>query len=245
MNNKNEQIRIIEILKNQKIDLGIPSSQVKCMTSFIPLSTPVHGVYGLFKLRCVAGSDEEIQEKEKFIINNIDQTHTLWTGDTGKWLLLTTNTDFSMNVEAYNPEEDAAKEAEKNNEINKEINRTIRGSENLERMRIEKIQKECEERQRELEEDVLRPEDPDSIDNYIQLHVKKAQFTQYLDDNTKKLHNVKLSLDRIRDDISTMNKKFPKYKFQAKEKYLETRRSVGISDDAYDPTGLSKLFNEY
>lgn len=203
------------------------------LVSFVPArgATPnANGVYGFAKLRGNFATLPEADEKANEIIRNFDSYHTIYYTEVGKPFPLTTSHIYSQESKQIDMQKEAA------NALSDEVKK-----------KREKEQKEIEEiqsREKELLEDVKKPEE-ETLDKYITLHVKKSQLTWTYVETMKKLKAMITLIAKAKKEVNDMDKKFPEYKTQHREKYFETRRKIGFPDDHQDETFIKYLVEDY
>lgn len=176
------------------------------------------GVYGMAKIRGSFDNTMELEQREEFLIRNIDSYHKIQTPWVGRPFPVTLNPKFSAEVR----EIDIRK---KTTEI---ISQDIRQQKKDE----QKEMKEIEDRAQKLREDTDKDvDDVDPMDLYTTLVVKKAQLTFNYLEHQKKLEEIKNIIIKTRKEIKDMDAQDDTYRKNVHDKYMKAREESGLSND--------------
>lgn len=187
--------------------------------SFIPSSgaTPdKDGIYGMALSRGNYNNLEESDQRVKYLIQEVDSHHKIYTCYTGKPFPITLESKFSQEQTEVN-----IKKGE--DVLHKDLNKNKKKQE-------DEI-KDIKEREQKLLEET-RQENVDPHEKYTTLRVKKAQlvFTYY--ETEKKLEEMKNIIKKTIKEIDEMDSEDPEYIKKYMERYMNARNKVGLKDDA-------------
>lgn len=193
--------------------------------SFIPshgASPDSDGVYGMAKVRGVYDNLAEVEQREEYLIRNVDSYHKIQTPYVGRPFPITLDSKYAAEVN----EIDIRK---KTTEV---ISQDIRKQKRTDQQEI----KDIEDRAQKLREDTgkeLGEEDP--MELYTTLVVKKAQLSYTYLENVKKIEEVKEIIIKTRKQIEEMDNESTEYRQAVYDKYMKARKESGLSltDDSF------------
>ena len=197
--------------------------QKLALVSFVPSSGAKpddQGWYGAAKVRYVASTPEEADEKARELIEKVDSLHKIYTVHVGRTFPITESSNFSEEVTEIDVRkkathiisEDILKKKKQNNDEMKDV----------------------EEREKELLQKSKNAEKGEKIDpfeDYIRHNVKRSQLIWTYVETMKKINQMKESYDEAIEIIKHYDETEPTFKENYKEKYFEARREAGIKDD--------------
>lgn len=197
--------------------------QKLALFSFVPSSgakPDEHGWYGAAKVRYVAATPEEADEKARDLIENVDSLHKIYTCHVGRTFPITESSDFSEEVTEIDVRkkathiisEDILKKKKQNNDDIKDV----------------------EKREKDLITKSKKAEAGDAMDpfeEYINMNVRRSQLIWTYVETMKKINQMKESYDQAIEIIKKYDETEPTFKENYKEKYFEARREAGIKDD--------------
>lgn len=199
----------------------IYNNQVYCLHSFVPskgAQPDEHGVYGFMKCRGVFHTVQEANQRAEDIIRNVDSYHRIQTSYCGKPFPVCSNS------EKYAAEVEKVDMKKKSIET---VSEDVREKRRQEKREMEEIK----DREKKLLEQSGEDFKEDPIDTYTTLRVKKANLTWTYLKTQEKLAEIKESIIKCRKEVLNMDSKFPDFKNQYYDKYMEARRESGLSDD--------------
>ena len=204
------------------------NGQIYALYSFIPsknVEPDSDGLYGFIKIRGVFGRIEEAEEKSKELIQYFS-ANQIFICEVGKPTPLEQELKTKENVRFVdhpNREEQNIKLAD------------LIGDQTLkEKKEIENIL----EREQLLKDDVAKkPEDKNPLDKYIELHVKRATNSFSYVKGEKQLENMKNIIIKTREEIASMDEKYPNLKDEYIDHYSKAKQETGI-DQATDEMAL-------
>lgn len=173
------------------------------------------GIYGFAKLRGNYNNEEEAKQAAASIIKNVDSYHKVFHTFVGRPFPLTTKSDFSAEKD----------EIDVRREVTKSFSQSIKDVKKEDQQVIQEMQN----RERELLEDASKTEE-DPYEAYIVMKVKKAQMTHMYLQHQEKLKELKPLIIKLRSQIEEADEKSPEYHTQYFNKYMETRKKVGIRE---------------
>lgn len=193
--------------------------------SFVPsqgASPDSDGVYGMAKVRGVYDNLTEVEQREEYLIRNVDSYHKIQTPYVGRPFPITLDSKYAAEVN----EIDIRK---KTTEV---ISQDIRKQKKSDQKEI----KDIEDRAQKLREDTgkeLGEEDP--MELYTTLVVKKAQLSYTYLENVKKIEEVKEIIIKTRKEIEEMDNESSEYRQEVYDKYMKARQESGLSltDDSF------------
>lgn len=205
-------------------DPAIPG-QKYVLFSFIPSqgATPDNdGVYGMAKVRGVYDNLAEVEQREEFLIRNVDSYHKIQTPYVGRPFPITLDSKYAAEVN----------EIDIRKKTTQVISQDIRKQKKSDQQEI----KEMEDRAQKLREDTgkeLGEEDP--MELYTTLTVKKAQLSYTYLENVKKIEEVKQIIIKTRAQIEEMDKESTEYRQEVYDKYMKAREESGLdmNDDSF------------
>jgi hypothetical protein len=197
----------------------IYNNQVYCLHSFVPAkgaSPNKEGVYGMIKCRGVFPSVEEANQRAEWLIKNADSYHSIYTSYVGR--------PFPASLNPRYVEE--TKEVDIKQQAVETISADIKNRREKEKKEIDEIK----EKEKNLLEDVSKPEDP--YDKYTTLRVKKAQLTWTYAETKKKMDQMKELIIKAREEIAKMDAENGDYQEQYMERYRKAREESGLKEDS-------------
>lgn len=202
------------------------------LISFTPAkgATPnQNGVYGFAKLRGNFTTQIEADERAEFIIRNVDSYHQIYHTYVGRPFPITFSSDYS---------------AEKTEiDIRKETTQAVSSNIKKQKDEEQKVMRELKEKEEALlaeskkaQEDDGTQEIPDNdpYEEYITQCVKKAQLSWTFIEHLKKLKEVRELIISTRKNIIELDQQFPDFKDKYFEKYMDARKTAGISESPKD-----------
>ena len=187
--------------------------------SFIPSSgaTPdKDGIYGMALSRGNYNNLEESDQRVKYLIQNVDSHHKIYTCYTGKPFPITLESKYSKEQTEVNIKKGEDILHKDNKQKNKEQQDEINDIKNRE--------------QKLLEES--RQENIDPHEKYTTLRVKKAQLVYTYYETEKKLEEMKNIIKKTIKEIDVMDSEDSEYIKKYMERYMTARNKVGLKNDA-------------
>lgn len=189
--------------------------------SFVPAKGAVpdrDGVYGMAKIRGAFDNPMELEQREEYLIRNVDSYHKIQRPWVGRPFPITIDPRYS----AEKKEIDIRK---KTTEV---ISEDIRQQKKDEQNEI----KDIEDRAQKLREDTNKDiGEQDPMELYTTLTVKKAQLTWTYLEHKKKLEEVKQIIIKTRKEIKEMDKETDEYRKNVYEKYMKARKESNLPKD--------------
>ena len=188
------------------------------LISFVPAkgATPNDkGVYGFAKLRGNYATEKEANERAEFLIKNVDSYHQIYHAYVGRPFPLTTSSDYSGDLSEVNIR----------NSMVESVSASIKKKKEEDHKQIQEI----EQREKELLEDTKK-EEPDPIDLYTTLRVKKAQITWTYIETLKKLDEMKDIIVKSRREIEELEKTDTSHAENYFKKYCDAREKSGLDN---------------
>jgi len=219
-------------LERSRIDPPIPT-QIYSLVSFIPAKivcpdcskevSPKYGIYGLIKNRGNYADQGSADKQIETILKQVDSDHKIHIALTGYWCPITEE-DMAYSTDEVQVQEQAEKIVleKKREEAKKDAERA----------------RSIEEREKELKEDVEKDIDVEGLDYYIEQRVKAGTLRYKIEQIEETKKNIISKLKNVNKILLDIDTKYPNYQIDYKKKYYESRRKVGIPDDAPDPTCL-------
>jgi len=207
-------------------------NQIFSLFSFLPSSgaTPDdNGVYGMIKCRGTFETEDEMNTRAEFLVNNCDSFHRIYHVNTGRPVPLTLNEEFTKEIKYA-----------KQNENDEDI---IHTSVKKDKEEQTKIQSELNTRVKEIREEEQNPAPIEPLDDYIQSKVKIAFNMDAIDNFRKQLEKAQSVIKTQQEKIEELDKTNPEFNEQFLTKYNESRKSVGV--DIKDTTFNSILYMNY
>lgn len=197
------------------------SGQMYSLFSFIPAkgATPdKDGIFGMAKIRGSYDNQMELEQREEFLIRNVDSYHAIQRVYTGKPFPITTDSKFSVE--------------RKEIDIKKKTTEII--SQDIKQQKLDEQReiKQMEERAQKLREDTGKSmEDCDPMDIYTTLVVKKAQLSFTYLEHEKKMEEIKNIIIKTRKEIAEYDEKSSEYKKNVYDKYMKAREESHLPRD--------------
>jgi len=209
--------------RKQRSDPDVPNQRV-ALVSFIPSpgATPdKDGCFGVSKVRGCFASVEEADEYSQNLIRNVDSYSAIDFVFVGK--------DFPMMADnsVYVSE---TREVDLRGIMDRTTKDFVDNKREAEKKEIEEIQ----ERQKKLSEVPAQPENPNDIEHYIQLRVKKATSLMRQDEASKVLTQCKKINEKTNVMLSDIEDKHPEFAEQYLERYQKALKESGI-DPSQNP----------
>lgn len=199
----------------------IYNNQQYCIHSFVPAkgATPDdHGVFGFMKCRGSFHSIEEANERAEFLIRNVDSYHPIQTGYSGR--------PFPVCV-------DTKKFVQETHEVDIRKKAVDTISEDIKQKRIQekKEMEEIKEREKKLLETTGDDYEPEPMEKYTTLHVKKANLVYTYIKTKEKLEEMKSHIQKAYKEIREMDEESSEYKKQYYDKYKSARKQAGLPEE--------------
>lgn len=207
----------------QRVDPPI-SGQKFCVFTFVPSKDAIpdkDGVFGYSKIRYVSGTEDEAYSFAENIVRTFDSVNENLVGYVGKDFPITLSNDYCATTKEIDIRMGMDAAAKHNFQKQKEAD--------------DKEVREIQERQRKLvseknnEKDTENGSQPEDLDYYLTLIVKLANVEVAFD----KLETQKQEYEKLfkttKENIETLNTKFPEYKKQYMEKYKQSLETCGAN----------------
>jgi len=206
------------------------TNQIFCLHSFIPSkgATPDEkGCYGMMKCRGTFPSQQQAEDRSKFIIKNHDSYHPIVTGWVG---------------DPFPCVKDTRVFSEKTDEVDirKTTQETISGDVKEKRHEEQREMKDIKEREERLLNESKEDYVEDPAEKYKMLRVKKAQLSWTYSETAKKMEEMKEIILKTREEIAEMEAEDPTYPDGLYEHYLAVRRETGITNDQINSDAILK-----
>ena len=186
--------------------------------SFIPAkgATPdADGIYGMAKIRGCYDNPMEIEQREEFIIRNVDSYHKIQRPYVGRPFPITIDSRFSAE--------------KKEIDIRKKTTEIISGDIKTQKRDEQSEIRDIEERAERLKEDTSKDlDDVEPMELYTTLKVKLAQLTWTYQEHQKKIQEVKDIIIKTRKEIKELDDESDEYAKNVYEKYMKAREDSGI-----------------
>ncbi len=197
------------------------SNQNFCLVSFVPAkgATPdKDGFFGFIKVRGVFATTEEASRRAEWLIQNSDSYHKIYTAHVGA--------PFPMVSDGHRfSKEDF--EVESKEAANKTFKQSMREKDQAEKQERDEI-KERESKLLETASDDFK-EDP--LDTYTMSQAKRAQLIWTYKRTVEKLPALRNSIRGVSKQLLELDNEYPEFYNQYYEKYMESRRQVGLTDE--------------
>lgn len=194
--------------KNQKLGMfsWYPSKGAK---------PDVNGIYGVIILRGAFKTEEEAENRAKFIIQNVDSKHELYIAEMGAEKPLCLENKYARDIKIIESTVDKAK-LEHEDQLKKEH---------------EEAQKQMEKRKKELEEDAKRDPSEINLEAYITKLTKLSNINQHYQEQKKELEKYAGIIEQTKQDIIVIDREHPEYKKEFLAKMESTFIERGIPVD--------------
>lgn len=202
----------------------IYNNQTFCLHSFIPskgASPDEEGVFGFMKCRGAFQSQAEADARGEWIIRNVDSYHPIQTCYMGR--------PFPVCVDARNFTAETSEV-----DIRKKAIDTLSQNIKAKKEDEQREMKEIKEREQKLLAESKEDYEPEPIDKYTTLRVKKANLEWTYFQTSKKMDEMKNNILKTRKEITEMDNENSEYKEQYYEKYMSARRESGLDDSKMD-----------
>ena len=199
----------------------IYNNQMYSLHSFVPAKGAKpddHGVYGFMKFRGAFQTLEEANDRAEFIIRNVDSYHPIQTGYMGR--------PFPVCVDTKK----YVKET-KQIDIRKKAIETISEDIKQKRMDEKKEIEDIKEREKKLLETTGEDYEPEPIEKYTTLHVKKANLVYTYLKTQEKLTELREHIRKAYAEIRAMDAETDEYRQQYYNKYKEARKHAGLPEE--------------
>jgi hypothetical protein len=203
------------------------SNQNFCLVSFVPAkgaSPDPDGFFGFIKVRGVFATTEEASQRAEWLIQNADSYHKIYTATIGA--------PFPMVADAKQyAKEDFEVQVKKSAE--KTINQVIKEKDAEDKRELETIK---EREAKLLKDSKIAQESPDDykvdpLEKYTMNQVKRAQLIWTYKETVAKLAPLRNNIRNASKEILEMDSEYPDFYNQFYEKYMESRRQVGLTDE--------------
>lgn len=210
------------------------NNQVYSLASFVPSkgATPdKEGVYGFLKVRGSFATPKEANDRAEYIIKEIDAYHNIHTIYTGK--------PFPLCVDTKKYVTDSFEV-----DIKKKATETI--SENIRQKRVDekKEMDNMKEREQALLNESKDDYQPDPLETYTTLRVKKANLVWTYIKTQEKLAEMRTSIRKTYREIKEMDDADEAFKAQYYDKYMEARRQVNLPTEQTEDNFLKYLVED-
>jgi hypothetical protein len=209
--------------RKQRADPDVPGQRF-ALISFIPssgASPDKDGCFGVAKVRGSFASVEEADEHAQNIVRNFDSYCPI------DFVLVGRDFPIMKDNSVYVSE---TREVDIRNVLDKTTKEFIEKKRQEEKKEIEEIQ----ERQKKLAEAPANAENPDDIDYYIQLRVKKATALMRQDEAAKVMTQCKKVNEKTNAVLTEIEDKHPEFAEQYLERYENALKESG-ADVAQNP----------
>lgn len=223
----NKEMNDKSFLKFPKVDRKyrdpLYRDQKYSLHSFLPAkgATPdENGMYGVIKFRGVFATEDEANDRSKYLIKNVDSYNPIITGYVGLPMPLV---------------DDHRKFCSETDEVDlKKQNTENIMDEDLKEKRKEdkKIIKEIKEKEQKLLDDVKEDKEVDPEEEYTMLRVKRSQLIFTYNQSLKKMKQMVTSLEKTEEEIKRMDAEDESYKNDYMERYLSARNEVGLDESS-------------
>ena len=197
------------------------NGQKYALFSFIPSkgATPdSDGFYGMAKIRGCFSTDIEAEQREEYIIRNVDSYNKIYRIYTGRPFPITTESKYSEEVNEI--------------DIKKKVTEVVSQNIKDQKMKEKKEIEEIKDRERKLKEDTNKEIDEiDPLEYYTTLVVKRAQLLWNYQEHKKKMEEIRGIIDKTSKEIKEKDDQFPDFRSKVYDKYMEARRDSGLPDD--------------
>lgn len=194
-------------------------NQHYCLHSFVPAkgATPdKDGVFGMMKCRGTFQNLDEANKRAEWLIRNVDSYHHLTTGYVGRpFPVCSDDSKFAEDVENIDVK------------VSEVVSENIREKKRQEKQEI----KEIKSQEEKLLEEASPEFEPDPLDYYITLRVKKANLEWTYYKTLEKMEEMKKNILDTREKIKEEDEKHPDFIDQFFERYQEARRRSGLDDE--------------
>jgi hypothetical protein len=203
------------------------------LVSFVPSQTAKpdkDGVFGFMKVRGVYATESEANDRAEFIIRNVDSYHDIYHAFVGRPFPVTT-TDMYC---------DEIKQIDIRKKATDVISEDILSQKRKERRDIE----EMKEREKALlaESDRAQRNEPaDEFETYITEQVKRAQLLWTYVETTKKLKQMRSSIDSTTSSLQEKEETHPEYFDKYRERYIQARKEAGLPEENADESFMKYL----
>ena len=199
----------------------VMAGQKFALFTFVPAkgATPdSDGFYGMAKIRGVSDSAMELEQREEFLIRNVDSYHKIQRPWVGRPFPITIREGLATETKEI--------------DIRKKTTEVISQDIKKQRMDDQKEIRDIEDRAEKLREDTgkeVGEEDP--MELYTTLTVKKAQLTWTYLEHKKKLEEIKGIIIKTRKEIKDMDAENSKYREDVYNKYMKAREESNLPKD--------------
>lgn len=198
----------------------IYNNQVYSLHSFIPSkgATPdEHGVFGFMKFRGTFQNLEEANDRAEFIIRNVDSYHSIQTGYVGRPFPVCVDTDKFVKEKH---EVDIRKQAI--DTVSKDIKQK--------RLEEKKEMEEIKEREKNLLATTGDDYEPEPLEKYTTLQVKKANLVFTYVQTQQKLKEIQNHIKNAYKEIREMDAQSSEYRQQYFDNYKQARKQAGLPE---------------
>ena len=203
------------------------SNQNFCLVSFLPAKgaqPDKDGFFGFLKVRGVFPTTEDASKRAEWIIQNHDSYHRIYTAHIGA--------PFPMCADGHRHSKDDF-EVEVKHATEKTFKEAMREKDENDRKEREDIK----DREAKLLEETDEDFKMDPIDQYTQTQVKRAQLIWTYKETAGKLPALRNSIRKACKELEELDKEYPDFYNQHYERYMESRRKVGLTDEKVEEQG--------
>lgn len=197
------------------------NNQVYSLHSFVPSkgATPdEHGVFGFIKFRGAFQTVDEANDRAEHLIRYVDSYHSIQTGYIGK--------PFPVCV-------DTRKYVKEVNEVDlsKKTSDTI--SDDVKRKRLEEKKQiqEIKEREEQLLKTTGEDYEPEPLEKYTTLQVKKANLVYTYLKTQEKIKELQTHIRNAYREIADMDAQDASYRKDYFERYTNARKQAGLPQE--------------
>ena len=197
------------------------SNQNYCLVSFVPskgAKPDSDGFYGFIKVRGVFPTTEEASRRAEWLIQNSDSYHKIYTATIGA--------PFPMCADGNRHSQDEF-EVESKQAADKTFKQAMKEKDEKDKNDVDDI-KQREAKLLETGEDDYKEE---PIEIYTMSQAKRAQLIWTYKRTVEKLPALRNSIRGVSKQLDELDTEHPDFYNEYYEKYMESRRKVGLTDE--------------
>ena len=181
-----------------------------------------NGIYGIAKIRGTWGSAEQAEIEAERLIRQTDSANEILHVKVGQDFPLTKDPKFTSDFKTVDLSE----------KVDNEVKRDQESRKAQEKQEIVTLKDREADLLKQTKEVLAGTFKENTLDVYIQAHVKRAQLTWTLRETERRIREeIMPALLKAKAEVKQTEEAHPEYKDAYKQHYLQARRDAGIKDD--------------
>lgn len=195
------------------------AQQNYCVFTFTPsigAKPDNDGCYGALRIRGTFPSQQDAQEWSESLIRNHDSFHENMVGFVGRDFPLTADSKYCS--------------VTKDIDVRMKLENVAKDHIKQQREQDKREMEEIQERQKQLLADTTEAKEMsfDDIEYYTSLRAKLAQVRILQEECEKKVKNCGKTIKKTKEEIDSLDERYPEYKKQYEEKYKNALDAIGV-----------------